>query len=209
LKRFGLLAVLLLVQFAFSQNATLSGVVLDTKGNPIPSVNVSISKKGKATSTDAEGKYSIPNLSNETIEVVATFVGFKTEKIQVNVNGNTSQNITMTDDTNMLEELVVTGVVNPRAKIKSSVSITTLDVKQVEQSAPRSTAEIFRTIPGIRSESSGGEGNANIAVRGVQFRLEDQNIYNYRKTVCQYYCLEIFLLQQPIFLQDSMVMLLR
>jgi outer membrane receptor protein involved in Fe transport len=40
-------------------------------------------------------------------------------------------------------------------------------VKQVEQSAPRSTAEIFRTIPGIRSESSGGEGNANISVRGV------------------------------------------
>ena len=62
---------------------------------------------------------------------------------------------------------MVTGVVNPRAKIKSSVSITTLDVKQVEQSAPRSTAEIFRTIPGIRSESSGGEGNANISVRGV------------------------------------------
>jgi outer membrane receptor protein involved in Fe transport len=66
-----------------------------------------------------------------------------------------------------LEDVVVTGVVNPKAKLKSSVSITTLDVKQIQQSAPRSTAEIFRTIPGIRSESSGGEGNANIAVRGV------------------------------------------
>ncbi len=66
-----------------------------------------------------------------------------------------------------LDEVVVTGVVNPKTKIKSSVSITTLDVKQIEQSAPRSTAEIFRTIPGIRSESSGGEGNSNISVRGV------------------------------------------
>jgi outer membrane receptor protein involved in Fe transport len=66
-----------------------------------------------------------------------------------------------------LEDVVVTGVVNPKAKIKSSVSITSLDVKQIEQSAPRSTAEIFRSIPGIRSESSGGEGNANISVRGV------------------------------------------
>ncbi|WP_374549295.1 TonB-dependent receptor domain-containing protein [Flavobacterium sp.] len=80
-----------------------------------------------------------------------------------------SQNQTTQDTTkvNNLDEVVITGVVNPRAKVKSSVSITTLDVKQVEQSAPRSTAEIFRTIPGIRSESSGGEGNANIAVRGV------------------------------------------
>ena len=69
--------------------------------------------------------------------------------------------------TNQLEDVVITGVVNPKAKIKSSVSITTMDVKQIEQSAPRSTAEIFRSIPGIRSESSGGEGNSNISVRGV------------------------------------------
>ena len=69
--------------------------------------------------------------------------------------------------TTKLEDVVITGVANPRAKIKSSVSITTMDVNRIEQSAPRSTAEIFRSIPGIRSESSGGEGNSNISVRGV------------------------------------------
>lgn len=66
-----------------------------------------------------------------------------------------------------IEEVVITGVVNQRSKIKSSVSVSSISAVQVEQSAPRSTAEIFRTIPGIRSESSGGEGNANITVRGV------------------------------------------
>lgn len=87
------------------------------------------------------------------------------------VNLSFSQNETTpvndTIKTTQLEDVVITGVVNPKAKIKSSVSITTLDVKQIEQSAPRSTAEIFRSIPGIRSESSGGEGNSNISVRGV------------------------------------------
>ena len=78
-----------------------------------------------------------------------------------------TQVVTDSTKTNALEEVFVTGVVNPKTKIKSSVSITTLGIKQIEQSAPRSTAEIFRTIPGIRSESTGGEGNANIAVRGV------------------------------------------
>ncbi len=85
-------------------------------------------------------------------------------------NSMFSQNAKVVSDstkTNALEEVFVTGVVNPKTKIKSSVSITTLGVKQIEQSAPRSTAEIFRSIPGIRSESTGGEGNANIAVRGV------------------------------------------
>ena len=87
------------------------------------------------------------------------------------INFSYSQNATSpavdSTKTTQLEDVVITGVVNPKTKIKSSVSITTLDVKQIEQSAPRSTAEIFRTIPGIRSESSGGEGNANISVRGV------------------------------------------
>ena len=80
-------------------------------------------------------------------------------------NGNTS--VTDSTQTTKLEDVVITGVANPKAKIKSSVSITTLGVQQIEQSAPRSTAEIFRSIPGIRSESSGGEGNSNISVRGV------------------------------------------
>ncbi len=66
-----------------------------------------------------------------------------------------------------LDEIVVTAVANPTSKFKSSVSVSTLSADQVLQSAPRSAAEILRNIPGIRSESSGGEGNANIAVRGL------------------------------------------
>ena len=87
--------------------------------------------------------------------------------INLSFSQNETQPVSDSLKTIELEDVVVTGVVNPKAKLKSSVSITTLEAKQIQQSAPRSTAEIFRTIPGIRSESSGGEGNANIAVRGV------------------------------------------
>jgi outer membrane receptor protein involved in Fe transport len=66
-----------------------------------------------------------------------------------------------------LEEVVVTGVLNPRSKLKSSVSISSVSTTQIEQAAPRSTAELFRSLPGIKSESTGGEGNANITVRGI------------------------------------------
>ena len=66
-----------------------------------------------------------------------------------------------------VDEIVVTGVAGRISTQRSSVSVTTLSAEAVEELAPRSTAEIFRSIPGIRSESSGGEGNANIAVRGI------------------------------------------
>ena len=87
--------------------------------------------------------------------------------VNLSFSQNDTNPVNDTIKTTQLEDVVITGVVNPKAKIKSSVSITTMDVKQIEQSAPRSTAEIFRSIPGIRSESPGGEGNSNISVRGV------------------------------------------
>lgn len=65
------------------------------------------------------------------------------------------------------DTVVVTGSPIGRSKMKSSVSVSTLDMEQVMQSAPTNSAEILRAIPGVRSESSGGEGNANLTVRGV------------------------------------------
>lgn len=70
-------------------------------------------------------------------------------------------------DALQLEEIVVTAVVGETSKMRSSVSVSSLSADDLLQSAPRSTAEIFKNIPGIRSESTGGEGNANIAVRGL------------------------------------------
>jgi outer membrane receptor protein involved in Fe transport len=69
--------------------------------------------------------------------------------------------------TKSIDDVVITGNANPKASIKTSTSISTLKMKEIVNAAPRTTAEIFRTIPGIRSESSGGEGNSNITVRGV------------------------------------------
>ncbi|MFN3969237.1 MAG: TonB-dependent receptor domain-containing protein [Flavobacterium sp.] len=167
LKRILFFIAIMLCNLSFSQSSSLSGKVTDAKGEAVVGANVVLSSGSKSTSTNAEGVYTFSGLTDGSVTVTVSYIGMATEKKTANLSGNTTLDFQLQDDSKALEEVVVTGVVNPRAKIKSSVSITTLDVKQVEQSAPRSTAEIFRTIPGIRSESSGGEGNANISVRGV------------------------------------------
>jgi len=158
---------LMLFNLSFSQSSSLSGKVTDAKGEAVVGANVMLNNTAKSTSTNADGVFTFSGLTDGDATITVSYIGFATEKKTTTINGKTTLDFQLQDDSKMLEEVVVTGVVNPRAKLKSSVSITTLDVKQVEQSAPRSTAEIFRTIPGIRSESSGGEGNANISVRGV------------------------------------------
>ncbi len=66
-----------------------------------------------------------------------------------------------------LERVVVTGSSGGSTKMKSSVSISTLEPEAIKNAVPTSAAELLRAVPGLRSESSGGEGNANITVRGV------------------------------------------
>ncbi len=80
---------------------------------------------------------------------------------------NSNQEQPPADDPVSLDTIVVTGTSNAQTKLKSSISVSTVGIDQIAESAPRSTAEIFRNIPGIRSESTGGDGNANIAVRGL------------------------------------------
>ncbi|GAB2847368.1 TonB-dependent receptor [Pseudoduganella ginsengisoli] len=66
-----------------------------------------------------------------------------------------------------LERIVVTGTARGQSKMKTSVSVSTLDDDAIARAVPTSAAELLRSIPGLRAESSGGEGNANITVRGV------------------------------------------
>ncbi|MET0270968.1 MAG: TonB-dependent receptor [Sphingomonas sp.] len=65
------------------------------------------------------------------------------------------------------DDIVVTAVARSQNKLDTSVSVSALSQQAIANFAPRSVAEVFRNLPGIRSESSGGEGNANIAVRGL------------------------------------------
>ena len=49
--------------------------------------------------------------------------------------------------TKSIDDVVITGNANPKASIKTSTSISTLKMKEIINAAPRTTAEIFRTIP--------------------------------------------------------------
>lgn len=72
------------------------------------------------------------------------------------------------EDVLKLDAFVVTAVARPgTTKMKSSISVSTLAPEKVQGAIPRSTAEIFRNLPGFRSEATSGDGNANITVRGL------------------------------------------
>jgi catecholate siderophore receptor len=66
-----------------------------------------------------------------------------------------------------LDSVVVTGTSGGATKMRSSVSISTIEGDGVVAATAASATEVLRAVPGLRSESSGGESNANVGVRGI------------------------------------------
>ncbi len=66
-----------------------------------------------------------------------------------------------------LDRVIVTGTAVAKSKMDQSVSVSSIDGESIVKSGAQSAAEVLRSVPGLRSESSGGEGNANITARGV------------------------------------------
>lgn len=63
--------------------------------------------------------------------------------------------------------LMTTGVARARDRLDSATSTSTLDETEIQKYGVRSLAEIFRYIPGMRADSTNGEGFANITIRGL------------------------------------------
>lgn len=166
--KWSLLLLFTMITVMVSAQSSVSGSVKDTEGMPLLGVNVIIEGTTKGAVSDFDGNYEITNIENGTYTLVASYLGFATFKKEVTIDGaDVTVDIIMAEDSESLDQVVITGVVNPKSKLESSVSVSTMDVKLIEQAAPRSAGELFRNIPGIRAESSGGEGNANFNVRGV------------------------------------------
>lgn len=165
LKKSIFLIAILLFNQSFAQNGSLSGKVTNSNGLPLNGANVSVGSK--TTTTSEDGSYLLSDLQNGLTTIKVTMSGFSDLKKEIEINGSTVSDFQLQEKASNIDEIVVTGVVKSATKLQSSVSVSSVSGLQIEQAAPRATAEIFRSIPGIKSEATGGEGNANITVRGI------------------------------------------
>lgn len=154
--------------FAQAKN-TVSGKVLDENGQTIPGANVSLKDTGKNVITDENGNFIFTDVIAGNYYVEATNVGYKTYKKEISVKEGQSVTVDLLLETESqsLKEVVVTGSSSPRSKLESSVAITTMGAKAIEDRAPSSTAALLQTIPGFVVEASGGEIGNNLFARGI------------------------------------------
>jgi len=100
----GLVLILSMITSAFSQEKTISGVVSDQSGLPLPGATVLIKGTTTGTSTDFDGNYTINVSQGETL--IISFVGYSTQEITVGTSNTI--NVQLAESAEALEEVVVT-----------------------------------------------------------------------------------------------------
>lgn len=159
-KSIALLGALLCFTMAQAQEIEITGTVSEANG-PLPGASVVEKGTTNGTQTDFDGNYTLGNVdSNATL--VFSYIGFATQEVAV--NGQTTINVTLEEDAQALEEVIVIGYGTTTVKdATGSVSAVTSDefnggsISSPEQLIQGKTA-------GVNISQTSGEPGAGIQV---------------------------------------------
>jgi TonB-linked SusC/RagA family outer membrane protein len=148
------------------QQRSVRGTVVDEKGEPVIGANIVIKgTPGSGTISDVDGKFSLNVQSGATLTV--SCIGFKTQDVAV--GNETSLKITMREDAELLDEVVVVGY-GTQKSVNLTGAVAQVSSKTIEN---RSVTNISQALQGqvanlnITSSSGGAPGSTpNINIRG-------------------------------------------
>ena len=148
-----------------AQQKTVSGVVYDDMGLSVIGASVIEVGSSNGTITDVDGNFSLKVNENGSIQI--SYIGYQSQTISV--KGKTNFKITLREDTEMLEEVVVTGYGGKQLRSKVTNSIAKVDDEVLERGLFSNPAQALSgAVSGLRVlQTSGDPGAApQIILRG-------------------------------------------
>lgn len=167
---FALLVGILCAAHVFAQQQiTVQGVVKDETGEGIPGASVIQEGTSNGVTTDLDGKFTLT--VPERCEIQISYLGYMTQLIPI--KGQTSLNVILEENTEMLSEVVVIGYGSvDKKELTSAVShVSSKDFLNISASDP--AMQIQGKVAGVSIENRGsGDPNSssNIQVRGLSSR---------------------------------------
>lgn len=150
-----------------NQQQQVSGVVRDQFGEPLPGVNILVIGTTRGTITDIDGAYSIlvPN-SNATLKF--SLIGFKSEDVAV--KGRSTVNLTMIEETQVVDEVVVVGY-GTQKKVSLTGAISSVKNDEIIATPSVNVQNMLSgKLPGLRIQQNTGEPgsyDASMDIRGL------------------------------------------
>ena len=155
-------------KLGFGQDMVLSGTVKDVQGSPMPGVAVLIKGTTLGVVTQNDGTYSLSmGQADKDAVLVFSFLGFKTQELKW--NGKTVIDVTLEEERQELEGVVVTALGIKREEKGLGYSTQTVTEKMMSDATPTNWASaLVGKVAGanILSTSSGPISSARITLRG-------------------------------------------
>ncbi len=149
----------------WAQN-TVSGVVKDASGMPVPGANIVVKGSTVGTASDFDGNFSIN--AEEGDVLVVSYLGYKT--LEVTYNGGPTLDVILQEDSAQLDEVVLIGYGTAK-KGDLTGSVASLDSKQLERANKVDAVSALQgQAPGVviqRTDNKPGPGGFNIRIRGA------------------------------------------
>lgn len=149
----------------FAQQKTIKGIVVDATGEPLIGVNVSVKGTTIGIITDIDGKYTLEVPTNATL--VFSYIGYRTQ--EHSVGNQTTINITLQEDTQNIDEVVVVGYgVQKKETVTGSVSTLKGDdlVKSPVANLSNAIAGKMSGVVTYQRSGEPGYDGATIRIRG-------------------------------------------
>lgn len=147
------------------QSGAIFGKITDSNGEAIIGASVVVKGTSNGTITDIDGNFTLNAPSNATL--IISYIGYKT--IELPANGKKTLSITMKEDTEMLDEVVVVGYgTQKKATLTGSISQVGGDEVRKMAAVNLTNTLAGKTAGVIANTRSGepGEDNADILIRG-------------------------------------------
>ncbi|AOW08212.1 SusC/RagA family TonB-linked outer membrane protein [Flavobacterium gilvum] len=163
---FLVLLVVLVAQLTFAQERSVSGIVSDNAGMPLPGVSVLVKGTKNGTQSDFDGKYTIKAAPSDVL--VFSYVGMKSSEKSAS---STSINIKLTSDATQLENVVVTAMGVKREKKALGYATQEIKSEELTKGANNSLAGALQgKLSGVNiTPSSGAPGaSSQIVIRGAR-----------------------------------------
>ena len=154
---------------------TVKGTVSDAFGDPVIGATVKVQGSNEGTITDFDGNFSIKAASNATL--IISYIGYTTK--EVNVNGQSTVNVTLEEDNTTLEDVVVIGYGTMKKKLVTGATVQVKGEDIAKLNTTNALEAMQSSTPGVQITSAStqpGKGY-KVYIRGIGTIGDSQPLY--------------------------------
>ena len=145
------------------EKLTVKGIVKDERGHVLPGVTVLIKGTSVGVATDAKGEFTLETVKQDSLTLLFSFIGMKTKEVRW--TGQKTLNIVLEEDTQDIDEVVITGY-QTVSRRESASAVSTIKAKDIMVQGVGSIDQMLQgRIPGMMVLNTSGEPSATPKIR--------------------------------------------